>query len=107
MRLYRIQDYVVLRFSSFPPACLELNYFDIRHLPTGMVAMDVEEENWTWKDHTRNETQIIKIGEIRKISPNGGRLGVIGVFDRTNLKHLEAMVQAAILFGQPHSMAEH
>jgi len=99
-----LQDIVVLGFS--PDCCnLTLGKLNLRRLPPGMVAIDPNGETWTWQDHIQHQIQIVKFGEVHKNSFDGDRWGTIGIFDKTNLKHIQAMLQIAVKLGQSYSIS--
>ena len=53
------------------------------------VELDIEKEAWSWENY-RN----IKIGDKRSLYLNGfpNREGIIGVYDKSETKQLDAMV---------------
>jgi len=103
--MYKIQDYVVLKFSFNSPY-LEAEELNLRRLPPGMVAVDTVKMEWTWQDHIERETQLLKFGQIRRLPMNGSRWGTVGIFDKTELKHLNTMLRFAGECAQPHSRVD-
>ncbi|MFA5992247.1 MAG: hypothetical protein WC796_00905 [Candidatus Pacearchaeota archaeon] len=85
------EDLVILRFASntaYVQAC------NIEDIVDKDFALDFEGGKWSYKNWEN-----VSIGTNRNsIGPYPGeyRQGVIGVYDRTNTEHLDAMVHATI-----------
>lgn len=64
------------------------------------IEINIKEGKWTHKYGSSciipGHPVTLDIGEMRHIHCNGRECGIIGVYDRTNLKHLDAMVNHAL-----------
>jgi hypothetical protein len=90
---YKLENLVVLQYS--PNACYT-NVVDASSrecTPYEELTLDLENGKWTYHlSHRVKRTK--EIGQSGYV-PSGERGGVIGVYDRTNIKHLNSMVFAS------------
>lgn len=87
---YSRRDLVCLAYAKHNSSCVEVT----REVPEGFVV-DAEAGTWGLAEGTRSEPfekREFRIGERSRIPEWGYRRGLIGVYDRTKLVHLNAMV---------------
>jgi|GEM_PF-1914250 len=85
---YRMENLVVLEYSE--NEC----YTNVVSAGKKIQGLEIDSENGLW---SFREWKDIEIGESRNINDYHGiarKYGVIGVYDRTNTKHLDFMVSA-------------
>ena len=81
-----LSDLIVLRFASnncYVSVC------KIDELNDPNLEVNLDKETWTYSGKT------FKIGSGRGYFETGQRSGVIGVYDQSNLKHLDSAVHSA------------
>lgn len=61
------------------------------------IEVDLQQGTWSYKDKRQNNHgwHEFKIGSQARHCSHGSRGGMIGVYDRTNVQHLDTMVSVA------------
>jgi hypothetical protein len=86
----RIEDLVVLQYASNNCYAQVIDLKDLKNKPEDRFRVDVEKGLWNYRCWEN-----VEIGQRR--SPydqnrNKSKSGIIGVYDRTNVSHLDNMV---------------
>lgn len=78
------QNLIALKYAQ-NNCCLQV--VDVDAVPE--VKLDLERKTWSWENYMN-----LKIGEKRSLYLNGfpNREGVIGVYDKSETKQIDAMV---------------
>ena len=86
----RIEDIVVLLYSWHNLKIIPLS--EISREDVGDFKFNPSNMTWSWENHLRRESYHGRIGDKRYCGNN--HFGVIGVYDKTKILHLNAIVDA-------------
>lgn len=93
------EDIIVVKFA--PNICyakvttLESALDEFNQSEKGAFSVDLENKTWSYKPRSARDILNIPIGNSRHISQEL-KFGIIGVYDRTSINHLDSMVHCVI-----------
>jgi len=88
----KLENLIILQYTS--NICYTtVTPLDINNLPKEVLSVDTS--NGTWKMVPSTSQKTLRIRHDMRRCEDGCRGGVIGIYDRTNIEHLNSMPHAA------------
>jgi len=94
--VYKIENLVVLQYAS--NICYtELVKLELDKLPDGVLSVDLNEGTWEADipNFCYSTKRTLRFGDEKRKCPDSCRFGTIGIYDKSNIVHLNTMLHDA------------